>query len=134
LANSTLVPFRVNELEVMLPVGSALAQRNTEDARYWVWSTPIGQVSVTWVSQIARRLRLEAMSPDTCRVGSDRLTFAVDWMRGEMTAVSEPLTANGAGLLVRIEAAPPGIEREEAVQLLRHVRVVRGVEEESWIR
>jgi hypothetical protein len=62
------------------------------------------------------------------------MTFAVDWMRGEMTAVSEPLTANGAGLLVRIEAAPPGIEREEAVQLLRHVRVVRGVEEESWIR
>lgn len=131
LKSSALVPIRADDLEVMLPTGSVLVRRNTRDARYWIWDTPMGQFSVTWIGDIARRSRLESMSLGACRVGTDRSTFIVDWTLGELVAVSGPMIANGAGLLVRIEALPPGITRAEAMELLQHVRVVPGGDEDS---
>lgn len=108
----------------MLPSGSSLARSNTEDARYWVWNTPMGQVSVAWVSKIARQTRLRAMSPEACRLSSDRLGFIVNWNEGQMAAISDGLIDSGAGLLVQHRPVPGGSDQASFLEVLRGIEIV----------
>jgi hypothetical protein len=123
-SDRTFSPFSSDELKLMLPSGSSLARSNTEDARYWVWSTPMGEVSVAWVSEIARQTRLKATSPEACRISSDRVGFIVDWNEGQMTAISDALIDNGAGLLVRHSPVSGGSDRASALEVLRGIEIV----------
>lgn len=114
--------YEVDELDLMLPPGSKLVQSNTEDARYWVWETSVGTVSVSWVSEIARQSRLESMSTGACRVEAIGTVFTADWAGREMTAVSDALLQNGAGLLVRVEELPASGSSAESLEILRRIR------------
>jgi hypothetical protein len=100
---NAFVQLSADELSIRLPQGSSLARSNTEDAEYWIWDTPLGEVSVGWISGIARESRIASMSDYRCRLEGPGIDFTFDAEGRYATAVSNALLPNGAGLFVRFD-------------------------------
>lgn len=101
-----LVRKSLGATKILLPSDSELMESNDLDSQYWLWRSRYGEVSFTWISEIASELLLHSPPGGYCRVQGISHEFYV-WYNNEdrITAVSEPLLKGGASILVKIKLA-----------------------------
>ncbi len=107
--------------ELWLPSGVVLIEENNIDARYWVWSSEFGEVSIAWVGEISRKLLSESKSNSHCLIINTDHEFIVSHKDGKIIAISEPLLESGAGILIEIEPAG-NYEEATALKIIRSIK------------
>jgi hypothetical protein len=117
-----LEPYKTDGIRLSLPPGSKLTAENTIDARYWVWQTSAGNVSVIWIGGIARDER-EAGHKASCIIDGKNAQFKVYSHTNKVVAISDALIQNGAGLLVEVESSNAGFSFPIALSIIESIQV-----------
>lgn len=115
----------VDGLKLWLPSGSTLKESNGIDSKYWLWQSSYGEISLFWISDMARDLFLYSTPGGHCRAQGIKYMFYVwhNHKNDSVTAMSEPLLGNGAGLMVKIKLTDKG-DPSVAMAVIRSIEKI----------